>query len=134
MSSLIHFIGGFFACYLVHNVSASIQLVLDNSYLKDNKFMYIKTFRNYENLTLVNKESFESKGYAIELKKYPGWFFQNIAELTITKNDNVSDTASKEEECKLLNKAIHESEFHSTHVVDNDVKVYYFNKEDEKSE
>jgi hypothetical protein len=134
MSSIAPFIGGFVTGYLVRNLSVSIQLILANSYLKDNKYMYIKTFRNYKNLTLVNKEAFESKGYAIDLKNYPGWFFKNIAELTITKNDAVSDTASKEDEYKLLRKAMQESDFHATHIEDDDVKVYYFNKEDEKSE
>jgi hypothetical protein len=108
--------------------------MIGDSYLKDNKYMHITTFRNYTNPTVVNKESLESKGYAIDVKNTPGWFFNNIAELTISKNDPVSNDATKEEEYTLLKKAMCESEFHVTHVEDGEVVIEYLDHTPKKLE
>ncbi len=72
----------------------------------------------------MNKESLENKGYAIDMKTTPGWFFKNIAELTISKD---SASSSKEEEYKQLQKDMRESKFQVTHDEDGQtVEVYEF--------
>ncbi len=133
MNSIIPFTAGVLATCLVSHI-AKYQVVLSYSYVMDDKFTMTTTMRNYKNVTLVNSESLENNGYAIDMKNSPGWFFANYTEITISKNK----PAGYVEEYDLLEKAMHESNFHLTHIKDDKVEVEYLNDkhkhDNEKSE
>jgi hypothetical protein len=130
MNSIIPFTAGVLATCLVRNIS-KYQVVLSYSYVMEDKFTMTTTMRNYKNVTLVNKESLENRGYAIDMKNSSGWFFDNYTEITISKNK----PADYVEEYDLLEKALHESDFHVTYVnvKDDKVEVEYLNGKHKKS-
>lgn len=129
MNSITPFVYGVLTTWLVHHIS-TCKVLLSYSYIMEDKYVMSVTMRNYKNATLVNKETLENMGYAIDMKNEPGWFFKNRTELSISKNN----PASYVEEYDLLKKAMHDSDFHMTHIEDDKVKVLYYHDRSEKSD
>jgi hypothetical protein len=130
MNSIVPFTAGVITTYLVHKFTTTWKVVMSYSYVMADKFTMTTTMRNYKNVTLVNKESLENKGYTIDMKNSPGWFFTNYTEISISKNAPTTYV----EEHDLLEKALHESNFHVTHMKDDKVEVEYLHDKPEKED
>lgn len=130
MNNIIPFATGAASMWLLQRISMTWKMCFANSYIKDGKYMLFNSFRNYNNIALVNKEPLVNKGYEIDVNNTTGWFWSHITEITISKKDPATKT--RMEEYETLKNAIRESRFHVTY--DEDDKVIIDNLVDSPEE